>query len=612
MRYRDLLRQVIKNTLLAFISIFWLSCTPEISKKKDKSMLEYTVSMDDPSSQVFNVKLEYSGIHKDSIDLKLPVWTPGYYQILDYAQHLENFNPTEGDTKLKWKKISKNAWRVYTSPNSNFTLTYDIKAATPFVAKNYLDTTRAYISPAGMFMHVNGKLDQPVILTVKPYHEWKDIATGLNTINGNKHQFYAPNFDILYDSPLLISNLESLPEFYVKGIPHRFIGYQLGEFDRVQFMDDLKKIVETTSNLIGHIPYQHYTFIAIGPGRGGIEHLNSTTISFSGSQYNNPKTRLNLLDFLAHEYFHHYNAKRIRPIELGPFDYDKENRTNMLWVAEGATSYYQYLILRRASLMTRTETIDALRSHLISYENKPGRLFQSATQASYNTWSDGPFGRTEDEFNKTVSVYDKGPILNLLLDLKIRHESGNERSLDDVMRFLYNEYYLKQGCGYTEDEFWKVSEQMAGTPLKELAEYTSTVKPIDYKKYFAYASLNIDTTATEVPGAYTGIVTKQNGDTLIITDVDYNSPAWKAGLRRKDQLLEINGSKASEQEISKTIAQSKHGDTIQFLIKDKESKKPIQLRVGTKKVKNYSVEPLPDPTPLQKTILSSWLRESIN
>src|SRR5690606_32667061 len=138
-----------------------------------------------------------------------------------------------------------------------------------------------------------------------------------------------------FDSPILASELEELPAFRVNGVPHRFIGYQLGEFDKVKFMADLKKIVESAVALIGDIPFKEYTFIGIGPGQGGIEHLNSTTISFNGSGLNTPGGRLRLYNFIAHEYYHHYNAKRIRPIELGPFDYKNTSKTRMLWVAEG-------------------------------------------------------------------------------------------------------------------------------------------------------------------------------------------------------------------------------------------------------------------------------------
>jgi len=209
--------------------------------------------------------------------------------------------------------------------------------------------------------------------------------------------------------------------------------------------------------------------------------------------------------FLAHEYFHHYNVKRIRPVELGPFDYDKENRTNMLWVSEGITVYYDILIARRAGLLTDEDLFKGFHGRLLGFENKPGRLYQSATQASYNTWSDGPFGRSDDEVNKTVSVYDKGAILGLMLDFKIRHETQNKKSLDDVMRTLYKDYYLKKKRGFTENEFQTTCEKIAGTKLTELFEYASTVKIPDYKKYFSYGGLDIDINPKQVPGAWLGI-----------------------------------------------------------------------------------------------------------
>ncbi|NDK55680.1 M61 family metallopeptidase [Pontibacter fetidus] len=590
--------------------LFCLATTATALAQNGKSNMHYTVSMDDPASQTFQVQLHYKKAKADSVDFKMPAWTPGYYQLLNYADNVDNFSASGKDGKtLKWKKVNANTWRVYKNRKSEIALRYDVKAPTPFVAKNYLDTTRAYISPAGMFMHVAGILNQPVTVTIAPYKNWKDVATGLDIVPGKPYQFFASDFDQLYDSPILVSNLERLPEFTVNGLPHQFIGYQLGDFDRQQFMADIKKIVESASSLIGDIPYRHYTFIAIGPGRGGIEHLNSTTISFEGSEYNNPQGRKRLLSFIAHEYYHHYNAKRIRPIELGPFDYDKENRTNMLWVAEGATSYYENLVLRQAGLITPEDVLDALRKHMMAYENKSGRLFQSATQASYNTWSDGPFGSTTDEFNKTISVYDKGPVLNMLLDFKIRHESGNQKSLDDVMRYLYQEYYQKKGRGYTEAEYWEASEKMAGTPLTELKEYTATTKPINYPKYFAYAGLAIDTTATEQPGAYLGITTRMQDDTLVVADIDWKSPAWNAGLRKSDKLLKINGSKADAETYKKLMNMAKPGDLVNLQVAGKGPELELKATIGKQKLKNFETKPLANPTALQQQILKSWLRE---
>lgn len=445
------------------------------------AQMHYTITVDTP---YFHVQLKHTGITEDSLLFKMPAWTPGYYQMMHYAKQVYHFSAKDlkGDT-LQWEKRGPNGWMVYCKKNKTIVLEYDVRSTRPFVAANYLDKDRGYISPAGMFMHINGSIQQPVTVSIKPLAHWNMVASGMNKV---KDDFYAPDFDILYDSPILMGTLEELPAFRVKDIPHRFVAFRAGEFDRAQFITDLQKIVQAGADIIGEVPYDHYTFLAIGPGGGGIEHLNSTSISFSGEGLSSPQARLRTYNFLAHEYFHHYNVKRIRPVELGPFDYDNGSKTRMLWVSEGFTVYYEYIMLRRAGLTTTEDVLKALKANISAYESKPGRLEQSVAAASYETWEDGPFGKPG-----SISYYDKGPVLAALLDLKIRHETKNSRSLDDVMRSLYYDYYKKAGRGFTEAEFRAVCERTAGTELAEFFDYANTVKPLDYKKYFAYAGLDV-------------------------------------------------------------------------------------------------------------------------
>lgn len=452
--------------------------------------IAFTVSMDNPAAHYFRVVMQCHGLKGKNQDFKMPVWTPGYYQRLDFANNLDSFSVTDGNARpLAWEKTSGNTWRVQSNNAATLTISYIIRTKRAFVATPYLDDTRGYISPAGVFLHPAGKLQQPVQVVVKPFTAWKDVATGLDTVAGEPYTYTAPDYDALYDSPLLIGNLEELPAFTVSGIPHRFIGYRPGDFDKAQFMSDLKKIVETASAIIGHIPYRQYVFIAIGPGAGGIEHANSTTISFNGAGLSSPKERLRLLNFIAHEYFHHYNVKRIRPIELGPFDYDNGSRTKMLWVSEGLTVYYEYLILRRAGLSTEEDLFNNIRSNITAFETKTGKLYQSLAEASYETWRDGPFGRTADTVVKTISYYDKGPVVGMLFDFAIRHATKNQRSLDDVMRRLYREFYQQKQRGFTEQELRAVIESTAGSRLDQLFDYIYTTKEINYQKYLAYAGL---------------------------------------------------------------------------------------------------------------------------
>ncbi len=597
-----------KTVSIRYVITTVLFFTTGIFLYAQKSSISFIVSMDQPATHEFHVVMNYQSLKGDSIDLKMPVWTPGYYQRLDFANNVENFNAADASGKTKgWRKISGNTWRVNNSSTSMI-LDYDVKTTRPFVATPYLDEERGYIIPTGVFFFPAEEIQHPVTIVVKPYEKWKDVATGLDTVAGKKYTFIAPDYDILYDSPLLVGNLEEFPSFTIKGVPHRFIAYKPGEFDKVQFMNDLKKIVMTATNLIGDIPYKQYTFIGIGPGAGGIEHLNSTTVSFNINNQNSQQNWLRTYFFLAHEYFHNYNVKRIRPIELGPFDYDNGSRTKMLWVSEGLSVYYENMIVKRAGLCTEDELLNAFRSNILAYENKPGRLYQSLTQASYEIWSDGPFGRTGDDINKTISYYDKGPAVGMLLDFKIRHETKNKKSLDDVMRTLYKEFYQQKKRGFTEDEFRQVCEKIAGTSLADVFEYVSTTKEVDYKKYLDYAGLDIDTVSKEIPGGWLGIATRIRNDSVIISAVDWNSPAWDAGIRQRNVILELDGTKVNAQSIENVFKNKKPGDKIELEIMQSNEKKDMSIFLGKKIERPFLITRKPGPDNLQKEILESWLQ----
>jgi predicted metalloprotease with PDZ domain len=557
-------------------------------------------------SQSFHVVMEVRDSKQDTVLLKIPSWTPGYYQLLHFGKNISGVRAhSSNGSPLPVLPDSANRWKVIGSERKSFTVEYHVTATRAFVATPYLDSTRGYISPPGVFMYVNGSIDIPATISIDLPKGWK-AATGLEP--GKKsNEFTAPDFDILYDSPILMGPLEELPSFTVQGVPHYFVGYNLGEFDRQEFVNDLKQIVETSVKIIGDIPYRHYTFLAIGPGPGGIEHLNSTTFGFSGSSLNTPAGKRRMYSFLAHEYFHHYNVKRIRPIELGPFDYDRENRTNMLWVSEGITVYYDLLITRRAGLMTTEELLESYRGRLLGYENKPGRLYQSATEASYNTWSEGPFGRSNDEINKTISVYDKGAILGLLLDFNIRHETNNEKSLDDVMRALYNEFYLEKQRGFKEGEFREVCERVAGTELSEVFSYASTTREIDYRKYFAYAGLDIDSEPRPLDGGWLGITTRMRNDSLYISDVDMESPAWEAGLRRQMMVLQVDHEPAKG--LTPVLKDRTQGERVSLRVSHKGDVQEMSLPLGTKVEASFVIKPMANPAALQRRIFEDWLKD---
>jgi len=598
--------------LLTLVLCMFMVLNASAKKAKGKINIEFTLSFNDPASNIVHVTLKYQGARNNETIFKMPEWTTGYYQLMNFADHVSQFKITDFDgNPINWKKENSNTWKVFNQQAQSFKITYAVKGTRAFVAANIIEEERTYLSPAGVMVYPKGLINHPVTVIIEPFHKWNSIATGLALVAGKKNTYIAPDFDILYDSPFLMgSKLESLPPFFVKGIPHYFVGYNMGIFDKQQLMNDLQKIVAAAVNLIGDIPYKNYTFLSIGPGNGGIEHLNSASISFSGNSLSSPAGKIRTYSFLAHEYFHHYNVKRIRPIELGPFNYDKGSPTKMLWVSEGISVYYEYILLNRAGLMGADDFLNALHNSILAYEGKPGKLYQTLTEASYNTWSDGPFGRTGDDVNKTISYYEKGPVVGTMLDLTIRNATKNKKSLDDVMRFLYKEYYQIKKRGFTELEFRRTCEKIAGIPLQEVFDYTSTVNELNYTKYFGYAGITIDT-STKIVGGYTGLSVRDRGDSLVVADVEFKSPAWNAGFRRRDVIsLPENTEKLNAATFTQILSTKKTGDEISLLQLRQGKINLVQFVLCDKKIQSLKMKLSEDPSPLQLSIRNDWLRST--
>ncbi len=567
----------------------------------------FTVSIKNPASHYLHVEMRCMDMKPGIIDFRMPVWTPGYYQYLNFHENVENLSISDDKGNvLEYAKNQANSWRIRSTSAGSYTIQYDIKTVRPFVATPYVDTSRAYISPPGVFLYPAGLLNKPVEVKIEPWYGWNRVATGLDSVMGASFTYRAENFDILFDSPILVGNLEELVPFEVEGKKHRFIGWKPGNFDGKALMADLKKIVTASSAIIGEIPYDHYTFIPIGPGGGGIEHLNSTTFSFTGEALNTPGSRIGVLNFLTHEYFHHYNVKRIRPVELGPFDYDRGSRTKQLWFSEGVTVYYEYLVMRRAGLTTDEELIESLRKNILGFENKPGKRFQSLAQSSYDTWSDGPFGRTGDEINKTISYYQKGPVVGWLFDFGIRHATNNERSLDDVMRLLYNKYYKGLNRGFTEKEFRTEVEKIAGQKLDELFDYVYTTKDLDYNKYLGFAGLTADTARHKLSGGWSGIAATKRNDSLVVTSVEYESPAYMLGIRKGHIISAIEGIKLPGQ-MMPVMSANQPGDTIRVSIFKGDALHEVSMILAQKTEQQFHISKLQDQNAMQAAIYKNWI-----
>ena len=570
----------------------------------------FTVTMENPSTHYFHVEMSCTGQSDEKVDFKMPVWTPGYYKIQNLSKYVSNFDArNEKGNQLPFAKTAKNCWRVTTKDEKRVIISYDVYAPELAVFESYLGADQAFISPVGVFMFPDGKIDQPVLVHLKPFRSWKNISTGLDKVDDQPNTYFASNFDVLFDCPILIGNHQVI-NFLVKGIPHSLAVSASDTLDKSTFIADLTKMVETATSMMGEIPYTHYTFLTIGSFGGGLEHGNSCALSCSGAVADtlNKAEYKKWLSFVTHEYFHLYNVKSIRPIALGPFDYERECYTNMLWVSEGFTVYYEYLILNRAGILTSGECLKNFAENIAAYENCPGHWLESATSSSFDAWIHF-FDRSGDSWNNTISYYDKGCALGILLDMKIRNVTQSQRSLDDVMRGLYHTYYKELKRGFTDEEFKQQCEKVAGTSLDEIFHYAASVDPIDYPSYFQLAGLSIDTIATvSDDGVYFGASLRDDGENSILYNVERNSPVWNAGVGNGDELLTVEGQKADNKTFKSLLKTKKPGEKLHLTLKRGGARWSVDVVLLPPIKKSFEITPMKNASLKQKSVLESWLK----
>ncbi|WP_281233249.1 M61 family metallopeptidase [Flavobacterium gelatinilyticum] len=501
-----------KHTLKIIISLIIFQTIlygKTIDKTPDKPLtMNYSVAFSNPESHYLDVILDFESLPDEHTNLVLPVWTPGYYLILNTPRYIVDFDVKDSDgNKIKWNKKTKNCWTIQNGKKSKISVSYRVFANNKSVAESFVDSEKAFLMPNTIFMHVENALNNPVQLTITPHKNWTKISTGLQPGQKNGFTFTAKNIDAFYDSPIYIGNQK------VIDFKHEGKSYSLGiavpqGLNEEKFTSDLKKIISATTGIMKKVPYDFYSFIMMEKGGDGLEHANSQAIFTTGSfNFENNDAYVDFLNFVTHEYFHLYNVKAIRPIELGPFDYNKENYTTMLWVSEGFTVYYEYIIMMKAGLLDGKSALKYITESIKRYENIEGSRHMSLSRSSFDIWLNF-FNHESNAQETTISYYNKGPVIGFLLDLEIRNNTQNKKSLDDVMRFLYNEYYEKKGRGFTEEEFWQISEQTAGKKLTEIKSYVETTAEIDYQKYARYAGLQIDLTPGKTFGTNKNLTEK--------------------------------------------------------------------------------------------------------
>lgn len=590
--------------------------------------VSYTVSLDRrPTSHFVNVALTVNSGGAASIDVAMPAWSPGGYGIHNAWRNVQEFSANdETGAALTFEKIDKQTWKIMRGSGRTITAKYRV-----YLRTDYTDEL-CYLRGPNVFMYVVGKrpypLDGPVKLKLEALASWR-IQTGMDA-GPEPNTFTSENYDAFIDASLIVGPDWQETTFDDQGARYHIVFLGKGNYDKDKITGDVKQVVHYLVSMMGGPPYRKYVFfLRARPGTtsGGLEHLNSTDMSFSAwATHSTRQIYSRLLFVAAHEFFHLWNVKRIRPAILGPFDYTHEQNTRNLYVSEGMTSYWAAIGMKRSGLWSRQEYFDNLTTQINTLQSAPGRKIMSAELSSWDTWNVG-----DNADNNRINYYNKGELIGDMLDLEIRHRTRNQKSLTDVFLYLLKNNGLPKP-GFEEVRGFRDTVEMIvkqAAPDKAsfgefFAKYVSGVEEIPWNDFLTHAGLMLEekkgkaeayigiTTGTSVPtgaGLFFPPTTALPPGQIAVTSIAPDSPANEAGLDIGDVLIAMDGDRVDPASFSQRFAEKKIGSTIQLAVMRRDRSLTIAVPVGSREPITYSIKEKPNATELEKQIFTTWLAE---
>jgi predicted metalloprotease with PDZ domain len=510
----------------------------------------YTLSFEQRNASTLTVE---AAMPADADELMMAVWTPGSYLLREFAQHVSRVEATRDGVPLPVRKVRKNHWQIDAGGKA-YTLRYEVYAHDAHVRGNWIDDEYAVLNGAATYL-VPIDTDGPFDVRVDRPDGWARTVTPLPARDDH---FHARDLDQLLDSPILVGN-PRVTTFSVGGVPHRLVDLPAeSSWDSRRAVDDLTRIVEQNRQLWGELPYEQYHFFNwIGEGSGGLEHADSTLMMSSRRTGRDDEAYTRWLGLAAHEHFHTWNAKRLHPRGLGPFDYEQEVYTPDLWIVEGITSYYDDLVLARSGLVTRERYLALLARGLEQLADTPGRQVMSLEEASRDAWIKH-YRPSENSANTRVSYYRKGALVAWALDARIRAVTNGRASLDDVLRLAWER--LRGRPGYTTDAFLDLIDEVAGQPMRPFLDpLVRGTAELDHDAAAAVFGLATGTEARR-PEPWLGVDHRRGRIVRIRAD----GPAWDAPLAVGDEILAIDGERDRDDPLS-PLAQHRPGDAVTVL-----------------------------------------------
>jgi len=627
---------------LAIVLTFLASFSAISSAQQDQPLrsVTYRLSMPRPVSHLFEVVIEVE-LAKDSpassLDFQMPKWSPGRYSVFDFARNVQEFKaftlncsprsdaPSSINCQvppLSVARIDDQTWRVDTQGIRRLTVNYKVFGNDLSGTFSQLDSRHANYNGGSIFMYVVNHKPDPVKLLIEPPTGWRIINGRMDRADQREWQF--PNYDLMIDTPTEIAPDWTDEQFEVDGKHYRVIVHSFGDEGgkRPALVRDIEKIVRAETAMWGPPEFDSYTFLihfaADDISGDGMEHLTSTQIIEPGA-LGEEGVYGDTLDTVAHEFFHVWNVKRLRPVEFGPWDFTRSVSTRGLWIAEGITNYYGHIMRRRAGLWDDTALLRRESQTITEIENAPGSHLMSAEDSSLSaSFLDGaPHAQRTNLANTSISYYPKGELIGLVLDLMIRGKTSGKASLDEVMRHMYDEFYLQspnasyylRGRGYTTEDFERVASEVGGFDLSGFfRRYIRGVEMLPYDEAFAYLGLHLAREQARQPyNAGIGIDWDKT-NSLTVAVVRNGSPAEDAGLQEGDEIISLGRKNVTRENFLVSLSRYKQGDRVAISVKRNRRTIQTTLVLGPPERFEYRIEERKDATPEQKALRAAWLK----
>ena len=574
--------------------------------------VRYRVCMPRPHSHLFEVEASFPPAG-DELIVCLPVWTPGSYLVREYARHVQEFKVVDaGGFSVPFERLDKRSFRIH-AMGKPVRCVYKVYANELTVRTSHLDGTHGYFNGATLFYYAEALRKAEHRVTVEVPADWR-VSTALDM---DGREYVAHDYDELVDSPFECGPHTPIP-FTAAGVPHEFVLWGDPQLDEKKLVADVTKLVETEAAMFGGLPQKRYVFFvhSSDKGRGGLEHKASTVLLYPRTGFSGSKGWEDFLTLAAHEYFHLWNVKRIKPRRLVPFDYGQENYTQLLWWFEGATSYYDNLVTRRAGLMAPNRYLTRLGESLTALHNTPGRQVLPLVDASMIAWTKH-YRPDENTANTAISYYLKGELVCLLLDLTIRQATKDAKSLDDVARLLWQRYGDESGV--PEDGVEAAAQEVAGTDLKPFFDRALRgLEELDYS-VLAHVGLEAKFRPRESTGdkggtpprnkgdknpGYVGVSTR--GSSTIATVLD-GSPAQAAGVYADDEIVALDGFKCDASGLHARSEDKRPGETVKLTVFRRDRMLELPIVLGERPKDAVWLARVESPSDAQKAAYQAWL-----